>query len=96
MGAMLAVLITVRGRVQGVGFRWWATGEARYLNLSGSVENKADGSVEIRAQGEDEAVGRMIRLTLEDPTTTARPGRIEDYDLKWTDVILGAKAFGYR
>ena len=96
MGAMLAVLITVRGRVQGVGFRWWATGEARSLNLSGYAANRADGSVEIRAQGEDEAVGRMIRLTLEDPTTTARPGRIEDYDLKWTDVILGAKAFGYR
>ncbi len=96
MGGMLAVLITVRGRVQGVGFRWWATSEARYLNLSGHVENKADGSVEIRAQGEDEAVGRMIRLTLEDPSTTARPGRIEDYDLKWTDVVMGAKAFGYR
>jgi acylphosphatase len=96
MVAMLAVLITIRGRVQGVGFRWWATGEARYLNLSGYAENKADGSVEIRAQGEDEAVGRMIRLTLENPTTTSRPGRIDDYDLKWVDVILGAKAFGYR
>jgi len=35
MVGMLAVLITVRGRVQGVGFRWWATSEARYLNLSG-------------------------------------------------------------
>ena len=92
----MAVLITIRGRVQGVGFRWWATGEARYLNLSGYAENNADGSVEIRAQGEDEAVGRMIRLTLEDPTTTARPGRVEDYDLTWTDVVLGAKAFGYR
>ena len=96
MVGMLAVLITVRGRVQGVGFRWWATSEARYLNLSGYAENKADGSVEIRAQGDDEAVGRMIRLTLENPTTTARPGQIEDYDLTWTDVILGAKAFGYR
>jgi acylphosphatase len=96
MGGMLAVLITVRGRVQGVGFRWWATSEARNLNLSGHAENKADGSVEIRAQGEDEAVGRMIRLTLEDPSTTARPGRIEDYDLQWTDVVMGAKAFGYR
>lgn len=96
MGAMLAVLITVRGRVQGVGFRWWVTSEARYLNLAGYAENKADGSVEIRAQGEEEAVGRMIRLTVENPTTTARPGRVEDYDLKWTEVIMGAKAFGYR
>jgi acylphosphatase len=96
MVGMLAVLITVRGRVQGVGFRWWATGEARYLNLAGHAENQADGSVEIRAQGEDEAVGRMIRLVLENPTTTSRPGQIDDYDLKWVDVIPGAKAFGYR
>ena len=96
MVGMLAVVITLRGRIQGVGFRWWASGEARYLNLSGHAENLADGSVEVRAQGEDEAVGRMIRLTLESPTTTARPGHIEDYDLKWVDVIPGAKAFGYR
>jgi acylphosphatase len=96
MGGMLAALITVRGRVQGVGFRWWANSEARYLNLSGYAENKADGSVEIRAQGEGEAVGRMIRLIVEEPTTTARPGRVEDYDVTWTDVIVGAKAFGTR
>ena len=93
---MLAVVITLRGRVQGVGFRWWAMGEARYLNLSGYAENLPDGSVEVRAQGEDEAVGRMIRLVLENPTTTARPGLIDDYDISWADVIAGAKAFGYR
>lgn len=93
---MLAVVITVRGRVQGVGFRWWAMGEARYLGLSGYAENLPDGSVEIRAQGEDEAVGRMIRLTVEQPTTTARPGRVDDYDLSWADVVPGARAFDYR
>lgn len=93
---MLAVVIAVRGRVQNVGFRWWAAGEARYLNLSGYAENLADGSVEIRAQGEDEAVGRLIRLVTEQPTTTGRPGQVEDYDLSAVDVILGAKAFGYR
>jgi acylphosphatase len=96
MGAMLAVVITVRGRVQGVGFRWWAAAEARYLNLSGYAENQADGSVEIRVQGEEEAVGRMIRLTLENPTTTARPGWVEDHDVRWVEAIPGAKAFGYR
>ncbi|MFT4108264.1 acylphosphatase [Propionicimonas sp.] len=93
---MIAVQITVRGRVQGVGFRWWAMGEARYLNLSGYAENKADGTVEIRAQGEEEAVGRMIRLVVENPSTTARPGRVDDVDLRWVDVIVGPRAFGYR
>ncbi len=93
---MLAVVITVRGRVQGVGFRWWAMGEARYLRLAGYAHNQPDGSVEIRAQGEDEAVGTMIRLVIEMPTTSARPGRVDDYDLKWVDVVPGATAFGYR
>lgn len=93
---MIAVQLTVRGRVQGVGFRWWAMGEARYLGLSGYAENKPDGSVEIRAQGEDEAVGRMIRLVAEQPSTTARPGRVDDYDLRRVEVVPGAKAFGYR
>jgi acylphosphatase len=96
MGRMLAVVLTVHGRVQGVGFRFWAMGEARYLGLSGYAENLPDGSVEIRAQGDDEAVGKMIRLVLENPTTTGRPGRVDDHDIRWTDVVPGAKAFGYR
>lgn len=93
---MLAVVITVRGRVQGVGFRWWASSEARYLGLSGYAQNLDDGSVEIRAQGEDEAVGRMIRLVVENPSTIARPGWVDDYDIAWVDVVPGARAFGYR
>ena len=93
---MIAVVITVHGRVQGVGFRWWAMGEARYLGLSGYAENLADGSVEIRAQGDAEAVGKMIRLVSEFPSTSARPGHVDDVDLDQADVIPGARAFGYR
>ncbi len=93
---MMAVLITVRGRVQGVGFRWWAMGEARYLGLSGYAQNQSDGSVLIRAQGDPEAVGAMIRLVSEVPTTSARPGSVDDIDLEWVEVIPGARAFGYR
>lgn len=96
MGAMIAVIITLRGRVQGVGFRWWAMEQARYLGLSGYAENLPDGTVEIRAQGEEEAVSKLIRLTVEKPPTSDRPGRIDDYDLRKTDVIPGAKGFGYR
>lgn len=39
----------VRGRVQGVGFRWWCVRVAEGLGVRGSVRNRADGAVEIRA-----------------------------------------------
>ena len=42
----------VRGRVQGVGFRWWTHRQASALMLGGTVHNRADGSVEILAGGE--------------------------------------------
>ena len=93
---MMAVAMTVSGRVQGVGFRWWALGEARYLGLSGYAENRPDGSVLIRAQGEAEAVGKMIRLVTEQPTTTARPGWVDDVAITPADVIAAARTFGYR
>lgn len=42
----------VRGRVQGVGFRWNARKEARRLGLAGWVRNEDDGSVLVVARGE--------------------------------------------
>ncbi len=42
---------TVRGRVQGVGYRVFALREAEYLGLSGQVANMADGSVHVIAEG---------------------------------------------
>jgi acylphosphatase len=49
----------VRGRVQGVGFRWNTVRIARKLGLSGTVHNRADGSVEVHASGDVDALGRL-------------------------------------
>ena len=49
----------VRGRVQGVGFRWLVLREASELQLEGFVRNLPDGSVEVLARGPDHAVGRL-------------------------------------
>ena len=43
--------IIAHGRVQGVGFRWTALREAQRNGLTGWVRNRADGAVEMEAQG---------------------------------------------
>lgn len=69
--------IFVRGRVQGVGFRWWTRARALELGLVGFARNMADGRVEICAQGTAEAISRLFDLIQEDPSTTSRPGHVQ-------------------
>ena len=70
--------IFVRGRVQGVGFRWWTRARALELGLSGFARNLTDGRVEISAQGPPEAIERLRELIGEEPSTTGRPGYVQD------------------
>jgi acylphosphatase len=49
----------VRGRVQGVGFRYWATGEARAHRICGFVRNRDDGAVEGVATGAETDLERF-------------------------------------
>lgn len=51
---MIAKQYIVRGRVQGVGFRWFVDHEARALGLAGWVRNNIDGTVEALAIGSQE------------------------------------------
>ncbi len=46
----------IEGRVQAVGFRWWARCSAIRLGLRGTVRNRTDGSVEIHASGPPDAL----------------------------------------
>jgi len=57
---MITRQISVRGRVQGVGFRDALRREARRLGVTGWVRNRADGSVEAVLQGSPEAVEKII------------------------------------
>jgi acylphosphatase len=57
---VIAHHVTIRGLVQGVGFRWSLRREAARLGLAGWVRNRADGSVEARVQGDAAAVDRLL------------------------------------
>lgn len=52
--------VIVRGRVQGVGFRWWVCSAAQRCGVNGWVANRADGSVEIFAEGEPRALSIFL------------------------------------
>lgn len=71
------VLLKIKGRVQGIGFRYWAVKKAREIGgISGWVHNEADGSVEILMRGEEVLVDRMIAACHEGPLL-ARVDRVE-------------------
>jgi acylphosphatase len=50
-GEMARLDATVRGRVQGVGFRYFVVARADRLGLTGWVANEQDGSVHCVAEG---------------------------------------------
>lgn len=52
--------VTVRGRVQGVGYRAWVADTAAQLGLEGWVRNRRDGSVEAVFAGDEQTVPAMI------------------------------------
>ena len=56
-----AVLLSIQGRVQGVGFRYFAQDVAQELGLAGWVRNLPDGSVEAYAEGPKEALEAFIK-----------------------------------
>ncbi|MCW2615036.1 MAG: acylphosphatase [Frankiales bacterium] len=69
----------VKGRVQGVGFRWWTRARALELGLRGSATNLADGRVEVVAEGPEPAL-RQLAEVLRGP---AAPGRVAFVAERW-------------
>jgi acylphosphatase len=72
--------VTIRGRVQGVGYRAWVDHHARNHNLEGWVRNRRDGSVEALFAGPDDTVSEMIARCRRGPST-ARVEAVEDEEV---------------
>ncbi|MCJ7742929.1 MAG: acylphosphatase, partial [Methanoregula sp.] len=59
---MMRITAIARGRVQGVGYRYFVTDCARKAGVCGLVKNKPDGSVLIVAEGGQEAIDGFLKL----------------------------------
>jgi len=62
--------VTIRGRVQGVGYRAWIEYQAAASKLEGWVRNRRDGSVEALFAGSPKAVAEMIALCRHGPPSS--------------------------
>jgi acylphosphatase len=61
--------VTIRGRVQGVGYRAWVEHQARVHHLEGWVRNRRDGSVEALFAGPADVVSNMVALCRRGPAS---------------------------
>ena len=81
----------IGGRVQGVGFRYFTADAAAREGIAGWVRNRADGSVEIAAEGERDAVERFERAVRHGPPHAS----VDDVDVT-DNVPSGASGFTIR
>jgi acylphosphatase len=86
-------VVFVRGRVQGVGFRWWTRARALELGLDGYARNMPDGRVEVCAQGDRAQIERLVGLLDEQPSRDRRPGRVDGVTVQWHQPREGLSGF---
>jgi acylphosphatase len=80
----------IAGRVQGVGFRWFAHDAAAREGLHGWVRNLADRSVEVVVEGEAESVDRLEAAVRRGPPQ-ARVERVDVEDLAPQGRVTGVE-----
>ena len=83
---MIQYEITVTGRVQGVGFRYFALHRAQELGITGWVKNTVDGNVEVIAQGDEPTLKTYVDYLRLGPTLS-RVDKITTYKSEVTTVF---------
>ena len=86
---MIARGYIVRGRVQGVGFRWFVDHEARQLGLAGWVRNNIDGTVEVLAMGSAEQHAALLGKLQRGP----RAARVDEVQQLPAEPVAGLTTF---
>jgi acylphosphatase len=86
---MISRRYIVRGRVQGVGFRWFVDYEARQLGLAGWVRNNMDGTVEVLATGSPEQQAALRGKLQRGP----RAARVDEVEESPAEAVAGLNTF---
>lgn len=76
------VHITVKGRVQGVGYRNWTYSQAKLLKLTGWVKNLPSGDVEIAVEGPEGALQSFLTFLKAGPALA----KVTSVDAQWSSV----------
>jgi acylphosphatase len=82
----------IRGRVQGVSFRYYALQEAQSVGLIGWVRNLWDGRVEALFEGDEGAVNHMIQWCRSGPSMAV----VEEVDIIWEEPTSEFSNFRVR
>lgn len=77
---MVFVSVIIRGRVQGVGYRYWLRQQANRVGVRGWVRNLDDGAVEAYLAGASERVDDLLALCWQGPAGA----RIDGIDVRET------------
>lgn len=88
MASSIRLEATVRGVVQGVGFRWFVIREAEALQLTGWVSNELDGSVRVVAEGGPVQIA-SFRKALEEGPAGAVVERVSAVEMPATGTFGG-------
>jgi acylphosphatase len=77
----------LRGRVQGVGMRWWIRSRALESGLTGWARNLDDGRVEVVAEGASAACRELLSMLAPEAVDAGRPGRVETVVHRWSEAV---------
>lgn len=89
---MHRLTVRVKGRVQGVSFRYNSQSAAKTLDLVGWIRNEPDGSVYVVAEGSQENLDQFLNYLRRGP----RGARVSDIDYSWSEATSEFSDFVIR